>query len=193
MNNQQINDYILENYTIKTYKEICNDLNITYSNIRNCVYELRKAGLIGKLTKPKAIEQWYSNEVLFMLKYFNMFGSKYFQEKFNKTRAQVDYYAKILNLPDIKRIISKRDRQILYLYVKGFADAEITKILGLNVSAFFSAKYHMFKSIGVKNKKDAIKYAYDNKLIDLLLLDSELKILSNNAFYDIMSARGDYE
>lgn len=186
MNNQQINDYILEHYTVKTYKEICNDLNITYSNIRNRVYELRKAGLIGKLTKPKAIEQWYSHEVLFMLKYFNMFGNKYIQEKLNKTQAQVDYYAKILNLPDIKRIISKRDRQILFLYVKGYSDMDIAKILELNVSAFFSAKYHMFKSLNVKNKKEAIKYVYDNKLIDLLLLDSELKALSNNGLCDII-------
>ena len=186
MNSQQINDYILENYTNKTYKQMCNELNISYGNIRNRVYELRQAGLIDKLTKPKAVTQWYRHEVLFMLKYYNMFGSQYIQEKFNKTRAEVDYYAKILNLPDIKRIISKRDRQILYLYIKGYSDMEIAKILGLNVSGFFSAKYHMFDSLNVKNKKDAIKYVYDNNLIDLLLLDSELKTLSNNGLCGII-------
>ena len=75
---------------------------------------------------------WYQQDILFLLKYYNLLGFNYCCEYFNKTKRQMHYQLAKLGINTGHQALSVKQRHMIYLMKLGYNGTQIQKILNVN-------------------------------------------------------------
>jgi len=126
---------------------------------------------------------WYQQDILFLLKYYNLFGFNYCCEIFHKTPRQMYYQLNKLGIKTGHQALSKKQRHIIYLQKNGYNGTQIQKILNMSFYQYQHNRCNLYKKINCKDYKEVRKWKDNDKnLINLLLLPSEKELINVKQF-----------
>lgn len=70
-------------------------------------------------------------------------------------------------VPDVYRVLSEREREILTLIAKGYSNKEIAELLVISVKTVESHKAHIMEKLGLSTRPQLVHYAIKKGLLDL--------------------------
>ena len=122
---------------------------------------------------------WYQQDILFLLKYYNLFGFNYCCEFLHKSARQMYYQLNKLGINTGHQALSKKQRHIIYLQKQVYNGTQIQRILNMTFSQYQCNRSNLYKKINCKDYKEVRKWKESDKnLINLLLLPSEKELIN---------------
>ncbi|WP_286228602.1 response regulator [Neobacillus mesonae] len=115
-----------------------------------------KHGIHGYLLKNS-----HSNEL------FDAMKAVYNGKRFYRTKVPEHQFKRLSEEEDAASVLTVREQEIVRLTSLGYTNIQIGKQLGISPKTVENHKANIMRKLGFKEKHELVKYAINNKLIDL--------------------------
>jgi len=93
-------------------------------------------------------------------------GKKYLSEEVTEIVLN-DYLSKEEGAPDLTKLLSTRELEVLKLFAEGKSSREISELLFISIKTVGTHKQHILKKLNLKTNADMVKYSLKAGLIKL--------------------------
>ncbi|HOY33016.1 MAG TPA: response regulator transcription factor [Bacteroidales bacterium] len=153
---------------IKAYQLTSKILILSMFASGEYIQDAVNAGANGFLMKQNATNEELMTAINHLISNKNYFNTEVANTIVSGLKSEIDFQGKFLNgkEPD-KKILSKRELQVLKLFAEGNSNKEISEKLYISLRTVETHKSNMILKLNLKSYVDLVKYAIKNKLCDL--------------------------